>query len=170
MSDSRDTWMVGDLLDAMSGSHIPNYVTMVIQEVQNWLASALSEDYMADLTEVVSGENNASADVEYLFSQIEWANSYADVLPAKTAPRQEDALILAVGHMILDEGLHAGGPRGAVRARYLPQGVADHRHVGDRRRAAVYGASEGASRKRYPVALYAGDPVELCRGAVEQRD
>ena len=105
MSDSRDTWMVGDLLDAMSGSHIPNYVTMVIQEVQNWLASALSEDYMADLTEVVSGEHNASADMEYLFSQIEWANSYADVLPAKTAPRQEDALILSVGHMILDEGL-----------------------------------------------------------------
>jgi hypothetical protein len=94
--------MVGDLLDAMSGSHIPNYVTMVIQEVQNWLVSALSEDYAAD---AVSGETNASADVEYLFSQIEWANSYADVLPAKAAPRHEDALILSVGHMILDDGL-----------------------------------------------------------------
>ena len=106
MSDSRDLWMVGDLLDAMSGSHVPNYVTMVIQEVQTWLASAVSEEYAIDPAETASGERNMSADLEYLMSQIEWANSYADVLPAlKSAPRQEEALVLSVGPIILDEGL-----------------------------------------------------------------
>ena len=71
MSDSRDLWMVGDLLAAMSGSHVPNYVTMVIQEVQTWLASAVSEEYAIDPAETASGERNMSADLEYLMSQIE---------------------------------------------------------------------------------------------------
>jgi hypothetical protein len=98
--------MVGDLLDAMSGSHIPNYVTMVMQEVQNWLASVMSEEYSLDPPETASGERNLSADLEYLFSQLEWANSYADLLPAiKGVPGQEDALVLSVGPIILDEGL-----------------------------------------------------------------
>ena len=106
MSDSRDLWMVGDLLDAMSGSHIPNYVTMVIQEVHAWLAAAVSEEYTADAADAASGERNMSADLEYLISQIEWANAYADILPSlKGAPKQEEALVLSVGPIILDEGL-----------------------------------------------------------------
>ena len=106
MSDSRDLWMVGDLLDAMSGSNIPNYVTMVIQEVQAWLVSNISEEYAIDPADAASGERNISADLEYLMSQIEWASAYADILPSlKGTPRQEDALILSVGPIILDEGL-----------------------------------------------------------------
>ena len=106
MSDSRDLWMVGDLLDAMSGSHIPNYVTMVIQEVQAWLASTVSEEYTVDPAEAASGERNMSADLEYLMSQIEWANTYADIIPSlKGTPRHEDALVLSTGPIILDEGL-----------------------------------------------------------------
>ncbi|MDR1965525.1 MAG: hypothetical protein LBQ36_02340 [Synergistaceae bacterium] len=107
MSDSRDLWMVGDLLDAMSGSHIPNYVTMVMQEVQSWLASAVSEDYVMDPADVAAGgDRPLSADLEYLFAQIEWAGTYADVLPAmKGPPRHEDAMIMSVGPIILDEGL-----------------------------------------------------------------
>jgi hypothetical protein len=106
MSESQDLWTVGDLLDAMSGSHIPNYVTMVIQEIQTWLSSVVSEDYAVDSVETASGERNLSADLDYLLSQLEWANAYADVLPAaKGAPRQEDAMILSVGPIILDEGL-----------------------------------------------------------------
>jgi hypothetical protein len=98
--------MVGDLLDAMSGSHIPNYVIMVMQEVQTWLASVVSEEYVLDPAETASGERNLSADLEYLFSQLDWANSYADLLPSvKGVPHQEEALVLSVGPIILDEGL-----------------------------------------------------------------
>jgi hypothetical protein len=98
--------MVGDLLDAMSGSNIPNYVMMVMQEVQVWLSSVVSEDYVLDPVDISGGERSMSADLEYLFSQIEWAGSYADILPVlKEKPRHEDALILAVGPIILDEGL-----------------------------------------------------------------
>jgi hypothetical protein len=79
---------------------------MVMQEVQSWLASVVSEDYVLDPTETASGERNLSADLEYLFSQLEWANSYADILPAtKGTPHQEEALVLSVGPIILDEGL-----------------------------------------------------------------
>ena len=106
VSDSKDQWMVGDLLDAMSGSHTPNYVTMVIQEVQSWLASAITEEYRVDTADAASDERNISADLEYLLSQIEWAAAYADILPSlKGAPKQEEAIIMSVGPIILDEGL-----------------------------------------------------------------
>jgi hypothetical protein len=110
--------MVGDLLDAMSGSRVPNYVTMVIQEVQTWLASAVSEDYAVDTAETAPGERNMSADLEYLLSQLEWANSYADVLPAlKGTPGQEEALVLSLGPIILDEGLRMLVDHAALFAR-----------------------------------------------------
>ena len=108
MSDSRDRdlWMVGDLLDAMSGSHIPNFVTMVIEEVQTWLVSNISEEYAMDPADAASGERNISADLEYLMSQIEWASAYADIIPSlKGAPRKENAFVFSVGPIILDEGM-----------------------------------------------------------------
>jgi hypothetical protein len=106
MSDSRDLWMVGDLLDAMSGSNVPSYVTMVIKEIQTWLMSVVSEDYIVDSADVASGEHPLSADLDYLFSRVEWAASYADILPIlKDTPKMGDALILSVGPIILDEGL-----------------------------------------------------------------
>jgi hypothetical protein len=106
VSDSRDLWTVGDLLDAMSGSNIPNYVTMLIQEVETWLASVVSEDYIVDSADVASGEHPLSADLDYLFSRVEWASSYADILPIlKGTPKMEDTVVLSVGPIILDEGL-----------------------------------------------------------------
>jgi hypothetical protein len=106
MSDSRDLWMVGDLLDAMSGSNVPSYVTMVMQEIQAWLMSVVSEDYIVDSVDVASGEHPLSADLDYLFSRVEWAASHADILPIlKGPPKMEDAIILSVGPIILDEGL-----------------------------------------------------------------
>jgi len=79
---------------------------MVIHEVQAWLASAVSEEYTADPADATSGERNMSADLEYLMTQLEWASSYADIIPSlKGTPRQEEALVLSVGPIILDEGL-----------------------------------------------------------------
>ncbi|MDR1138064.1 MAG: hypothetical protein LBK91_07055 [Synergistaceae bacterium] len=106
MSDSRDLWMVGDLLDAMSGSNVPNYVTTVIQEIQTWLSSVVSEEYILDSADVASGEHPLSADLDYLFSRVEWVSAYADIIPIlKGAPKMEDVLVLSVGPIILDEGL-----------------------------------------------------------------
>jgi hypothetical protein len=102
----------------MSGSNIPNYVTMVMQEVQVWLSSVVSEDYVMDPAEVAGGERPMSADLEYLFSQLEWAGAYADILPVlKGKPRHEDALVLSVGPIILDEGLRMLVDHGALFGR-----------------------------------------------------
>jgi hypothetical protein len=119
MSDSRDLWMVGDLLDAMSGSQIPNYVNMVMQEVKEWLASAVSEDYAVDPAEIASGgERPLAADLDFLLSQIEWASAYADILPSlKGDASHEDALIMSVGPIILDEGLRMLVDHAALFAR-----------------------------------------------------
>jgi hypothetical protein len=111
--------MVGDLLDAMSGAHVPNYVMMVMQEVQAWLASVVSDDCVMGSAELTTnGEHALSGDLEYLFSQVEWAASYADVLPAaRGEPSHEDALILSVGPIILDEGLRMLVDHAALFAR-----------------------------------------------------
>jgi hypothetical protein len=92
---------------------------MVMQEVQTWLASVVSEDYAMDPVDVASnGDRPLSADLEYLFSQIEWASSYADVLPTlKGEPRKDEALILSVGPIILDEGLRMLVDHAALFAR-----------------------------------------------------
>ena len=108
MSDSRDLWMVGDVLDAMSGSKIPNYVIRIVQEVQGWLAGAVTDEYQADLVDIATGnaDRNYSADLEYLFTQLEWAGAHADIIPAaRETGHHEDAVILSVGPIILDEGL-----------------------------------------------------------------
>lgn len=108
MSDSRDIWMVGDVLDAMSGSKMPNYVIKMAQEVQDWLAAAVTEEFQTDLADIVtgSGDRNYNADLEYLFNQLEWSFAYADVIPAsRDIMGREDAVVLSVGPIVLDEGL-----------------------------------------------------------------
>lgn len=100
--------MVGDVLDAMSGSQIPNYVTRIVQEVRGWLSGAVTDEYQADLVDIATGnaDRNYSADLEYLFTQLEWAGAYADVVPAaRETGCHEDAVILSVGPIVLDEGM-----------------------------------------------------------------
>lgn len=115
MNDSKDVWTVGDVLNAMSGpggrsSALPDHMLRVMQEVQDWLASAISEDGQADLLDIATGsvDRGCSGDLEYLFGQLEWATQYADVIPAPhdcSASPKEDAIILSVGSIVLDEGL-----------------------------------------------------------------
>jgi len=107
MSDARDLWMVGDVLDAMSGSKIPTYIMSVIQEVQTWLAATLSEELFLDPADLMSGnDRQVSADLEYLFNQLEWVSVHADLVPIiKDASRHEDAIVLSVGPILLDEGM-----------------------------------------------------------------
>ena len=108
MSDPRDLWMVGDVLDAMSGSKIPNYVIRIAQEVQDWLAGEVTDEYQADLVDIATGnaDRNYSADLEYLFNRLEWAGAHADIVPAaRETGLREDAVILSVGPIVLDEGM-----------------------------------------------------------------
>ncbi|MDR1944091.1 MAG: hypothetical protein LBQ19_04640 [Synergistaceae bacterium] len=107
MSDARDLWMVGDVLDAMSGSKIPPYILNVVQEVQAWLSATLSEELFMDPAELMqNSERQVSVDLEYLFNQLEWVGSHADLVPmAKDSSRHEDAIVLSVGPILLDEGM-----------------------------------------------------------------
>ncbi|MDR3332537.1 MAG: hypothetical protein LBT08_07905 [Synergistaceae bacterium] len=107
MSDSHDLWMVGDVLDAMSGSNPPDYVMKIVHEVQTWLSSAVSDEYVIDPADIVSGgDRQGGADLEYLFSQLEWVGMHADLVPVlKESGKHEDAVILSIGPILLDEGL-----------------------------------------------------------------
>lgn len=107
MSDSRKIWMVGDVLEAMSGSSIPNYVIKIVQEVQAWLSAAVDDENIGDPVDMMMGSDRQfSVDLEYLFNQLEWASMHADLVPVmKETGNHEDAVILSVGPIILDEGL-----------------------------------------------------------------
>lgn len=113
MGDSKDMWTVGDILNAMSGSgarpqQTPEYITRLLGEVQSWLSGAIEDESSSDLLDIATGESGRgySADLDYLFSRIEWAMSYADVVPmAREIVGHRDAVILSVGPIVLDEGL-----------------------------------------------------------------
>lgn len=110
MEKKRDVWTVGDVLNAMSGSdsaRTPDYVLRIAQIVQTWLAGAASEEMRTDLADVASGaERGYVSDLDCLFGQMEWAAQYADVVPAmQDAGHKEDAVILSVGPIVLDEGM-----------------------------------------------------------------
>lgn len=107
--DSKDVWMVGDVLDAMSsGSAVPAYILRIVQEVQAWLTVAVVEESQADPADLAigSGDRQYAADLEYLFNQFEWVGAYADLVPvARETGKHEDAAVLSIGPIVLDEGL-----------------------------------------------------------------
>jgi hypothetical protein len=107
MGDPRDLWMVGDVLDAMSGSKIPSFIMNVVREVQTWLSASVSEELFWEPADVLSGgDRQVAVDLEYLFNQLEWVGMHADIVPTmKDASRHEDAIVLSVGPILLDEGL-----------------------------------------------------------------
>lgn len=120
MSDSKDLWTVGDVLDAMSSPRIPNFMVGAVREVQNWLASAISEEYPLDPIDFSSREpdRSASAELDYLFERLEWVDAYADLVPTtKGIGRHEDAIVLSVGSILLDEGLRMMTDHAALFAR-----------------------------------------------------
>jgi hypothetical protein len=107
MSEARDVWMVGDVLEAMSGSKVPDFIVSTVQEVQSWLSAALSEDAFMEPSDLISSnDRQISADLEYLFNQLEWVGVHADMVPlTKDSSKHEDAIVLSVGPMLLDEGM-----------------------------------------------------------------
>lgn len=106
MSDLRDLWTVGDVLDAMSGSRIPDFMAGVVREVQAWLVSALSDEYPLDPIDPDEVDRREHAELDYLFERLEWVNAHADLVPtAKGKSQREDAVILSVGSIMLIEGL-----------------------------------------------------------------
>ncbi|GHV29051.1 hypothetical protein FACS1894167_07590 [Synergistales bacterium] len=110
MSEKREVWMVGDVLEAMSGDAtqgIPQYVMNVVNEIQAWLADTIAEESQPDQPELLQGvDRQMSADLDYLFAQIERVNTQTDIIPAnKELENREDAIILSLGPILLDEGL-----------------------------------------------------------------
>lgn len=108
MSDSRDVWTVGDVLGAMSAPRIPEYVARVAQEVRMWLASAVSEEYPLAPIDYppLDSDRAGPAELDYLMERLEWAAAYADLLPtSKGMGGHEDAIVLSLGPILLDEGL-----------------------------------------------------------------
>lgn len=117
MSESLDNrnkgelWTVGDVLSAMSGegaATMPDYVMRMVRDVQAWLAGALLDENRGDLLDIATGsaDRGYSTDIDYLFSQLEWSFAYADVIPAvHEIAGREDAVVLSVGPVVLDEGM-----------------------------------------------------------------
>ena len=71
MGEARDMWMVGDVLEAMSGTKIPPFIVNAVQEVQAWLSAALTEDAFMEPADLISSnDRQVSADLEYLFNRL----------------------------------------------------------------------------------------------------
>lgn len=112
MSETNDLWMVGDVLDAMSGNGgglgMPESVTAAMSEVQEWLSGALADFDQTDLLDVATGGTDRGywGDLDYLFSRLERVSPYIDIVPAfKEVHGTEDAIVLSVGPIVLDEGM-----------------------------------------------------------------
>lgn len=109
MSESKDMWTVGDVLNAMNAPQLlPENVVRVLGEVQNWLAGAMADFDQTDLLDVATGGTDRGywGDLEYLFNRLEQVSPYIDIVPAfKEIRGTEDAVILSVGSIVLDEGM-----------------------------------------------------------------
>lgn len=110
MKDKRDIWTVSDVLNAMSGSNgskDTDLIVRVVRDVQAWLISSSFDEMRVDLVDIASGNDRAFAsDLDTLFDKLSWVSQYADLIPAMQEPaRHEDAIILSVGPIVLDEGM-----------------------------------------------------------------
>jgi hypothetical protein len=108
MNNRRDNWTVGEILSAMTGVEYPEYILRVVGQLQQWM-----EEY-APSQDAPQGEDPLAAlfegpfeiDSEKFFSQLEWVDEYADLLPNVQKPSgHEDVIVLSAGPTDFEDSL-----------------------------------------------------------------
>ncbi len=100
MDSRRTNWTVGELLSAMTGAEYPRYILGVVDQLQRWMeeyAPVQNAPHDGDPLEALF-DGPLEVDGEKLFSQLEWVDEYADLLPNMRKPSgHEDVVVLNVG-------------------------------------------------------------------------
>ncbi len=103
-----ETWTVGEILSAMAGTEYPRYIQKIVSQLQQWMDESIAAEGAAhegDPLEMLF-ENAVDGDGEKLFSQLEWVDDYADLLPNFKKPvGREDAVVLNVGPTDFEDSL-----------------------------------------------------------------
>ena len=117
--DESRNWVVGDLLQSIQGESMPAFIEEIAREVQTWLGSAISGDFLLESDEPGSvSERQLQVDLEYLFSRMEWVAPYADAIPAmRELSGHEDVVVFSVGSIILDDAFRMLVDHAALFAR-----------------------------------------------------
>lgn len=115
--NDNKNWVMGDLLQSIQGEPVPAFIEEIAREVQGWLGSAISGDFLIESDEPVA-ERQLQVDMEYLFNRMEWVAPYADVIPAiRDLSGHEDVVVFSVGSIILDDGFRMLVDHAALFAR-----------------------------------------------------
>ena len=105
---NEEKWTVGEILSAMAGTEHPRYIQKIVTQLQQWMEESLTSEAAEHDGDPLSAlfDSVLEADGEKLFSQLEWVDDYADLLPNLRKPSgHEDAVILNVGPTDFEDSL-----------------------------------------------------------------
>ena len=96
----KERWTVGEILSAMSGADYPEYVLGAIDAIQRWMTDVIGGDQFAHESDPLTSlfEGPMEVDIERLFSQLEWVERHADLLPNTKRPEgKPDVVVVNAG-------------------------------------------------------------------------
>ena len=114
--ESREEVRISEILRAMEKPAYPEYIQKAVEQIQGWMATALEgEDLPGEEDFFSSMERRFGMDPEYFFAQMEWLQAHAEVIPSmQPSGGQEDAVVVAIAPMDIEEGLRIAIDHAAV--------------------------------------------------------
>lgn len=105
--EDKEEWTIGEILSAMTGTDYPWYIQNILDQLQQWMEESLVSEGEFDHDPLAAlFDSVLEADGEKLYSQLEWVDDYADLLPNLKKPSgHEDAIILNVGPADFEDSL-----------------------------------------------------------------
>lgn len=112
-------WTIGEILREMSAPKFPHFVIRAIEQVQNWMSDLLYEEkgYLAqDISSMMDGV--VAGDPEKLLRDLEWVESFADIVPGTSQPSgHKDMIVLCMGPADFDDGMRIAVDYSSLFAR-----------------------------------------------------
>ncbi len=86
---NEEKWTVGEILSAMAGTEHPRYIQKIVTQLQQWMEESLTSEAAEHDGDPLSAlfDSVLEADGEKLFTQLEWVDDYADLLPTLRNPQ-----------------------------------------------------------------------------------
>lgn len=106
--EENENWTVGEILSAMAGSDYPKYILKIVSQLQQWMEEAIAADTSENGGDPLTAlfENVLEMDGERLFTQLEWVDDYADLIPNLKRPAgHEDVVVVNAGPSDFEDSL-----------------------------------------------------------------
>ncbi len=106
--EENENWTVGEILSAMAGSDYPKYILKIVSQLQQWMEEAIAADTSDSGGDPLTAlfENVLELDGERLFTQLEWVDDYADLIPNLKRPSgHEDVVVVNAGPSDFEDSL-----------------------------------------------------------------